>query len=227
MAQQHHSPRASHFIDNDEPSSHHQRERRPSPNYTRGEQQNSRRLTPEQSLDQHHPQHRQPFHNGYRQGGRDEFFEKRRLDRENAPVIGLWPKSPTHAYGAEKKKKRRNLAGRKSVMRRKTRRSTDPPPRHPSQSTSDPMIFQPTTQRTVIAHHIRDTSHLDVRRGRRKSTIQIARKVGQVVVTSRSMIGSLEKGKANLNPSNWKSSRMRRMYGLKGRWLQSLRSHRR
>ncbi|OAV88214.1 hypothetical protein PTTG_09154 [Puccinia triticina 1-1 BBBD Race 1] len=117
----HHRPRASDFDpptrDQRSPSpSHHQRQqqRRPSPNYERGNQQN--RLTPEESLDRHHRNHHhhqqeRPRENnysngGYRQGGRDDFFEKRRLDRANAPVIGLWPKSPTQAYGEEKQKKK-------------------------------------------------------------------------------------------------------------------------
>ncbi|PLW05334.1 hypothetical protein PCASD_25577 [Puccinia coronata f. sp. avenae] len=89
------------------------RQRRASPNYDRGTQQNSRRLTPEESLDRYpkphfHQQQQPPTQpqNGYRQGGRDEFFEKRRLDREHALVIGLWPNSPSQAYGEEKQKKK-------------------------------------------------------------------------------------------------------------------------
>ncbi|KAA1107307.1 hypothetical protein PGT21_009722 [Puccinia graminis f. sp. tritici] len=128
----HHRPRASDFdppitkrsSSPPPPSSshhhhHHHHQRRPSPNYERGNQQ---RLTPEESLDDRHHHHNRNnnyqqderpnnnnnnnYSNGYRQGGRDDFFEKRRLDRQNAPVIGLWPKSPTQAYGEEKKKKK-------------------------------------------------------------------------------------------------------------------------
>jgi len=150
MAQQHHQQR---YFTHDEPSAHHPQERRPSPNYSRGEQQNSRRLTPERSLDQHPPQHRQPFqNNGYRQGGRDEFFEKRRLDRENAPVIGLWPKSPTHAYGEEKKRK-------KESSRKEERHGTKDKKKHRS-----------TTKRSKSKHERSDDSSTDDSEDRRGSS---------------------------------------------------------
>ncbi|MBW0562861.1 hypothetical protein O181_102576, partial [Austropuccinia psidii MF-1] len=100
------------------PSRHDQRhyhQTRRSPNYRNGGSQ--QRLTPEESLDRYHSNpngqsNHQSYrrndsrYNGYRQGGREDFFESRRLDRENRK-IDFWPRSPKHFYEEGKKHKSR------------------------------------------------------------------------------------------------------------------------
>ncbi|KAA1073953.1 hypothetical protein PGTUg99_026371 [Puccinia graminis f. sp. tritici] len=159
----HHRPRASDFdppitkrssSPPPPPSSshhhHHHHQRRPSPNYERGNQQ---RLTPEESLDDRHHHHNRNhnyqqdehpnnnnnnnYSNGYRQGGRDDFFEKRRLDRQNAPVIGLWPKSPTQAYGEEKKKKKSKKEDRHRSSKDKKKKKSSKSKHYRSDDESD------------------------------------------------------------------------------------------
>lgn len=137
---------------------------RGSPDYDRGNDRSRMRMTPERALDDRTDRgrtrgheggsgyERQDDHNGgrgnqaygrgyqstgYAQGGRDDFFESRRLEREHAEV-SFWPRSPTHPYKQDSKDESRDKGKKhkssKSESKSKSKSKSKPKSRHHKRS---------------------------------------------------------------------------------------------
>ncbi|KAG0143643.1 hypothetical protein CROQUDRAFT_660993 [Cronartium quercuum f. sp. fusiforme G11] len=177
---------------------------RASPDYDRGNERSRARLTPDRALDdrsfRNHDRSRQDGpgyghegprnatggggyqtfgrgdqRNGYGQGGRDDFFESRRLEREHVQV-SFWPPSPPRAYKRdakedtrEKNKKHKSTKSKsksksKSHRHRRSRYSDDDETDDGSDSEADDR----RRKRKHSSHHHSSRHHRDSSHKRRK-----------------------------------------------------------